>query len=117
MSRYDNFSDSDPILLQSNSSGNSYNFIYAAATSSTAKGNLPFETQMTSVYVSGYNEAGDNVTSTLVGSWTLFPQDEKVVVRLNWPGSTGRYKLTFLLTLNDSSKHERDYAKIEAVNL
>jgi hypothetical protein len=114
---YDDFSDSSPILLQENSAANSYRFKFEAATTAAGKGSIPFSTTINSVIVSGYAEDGTDVSAIMVDSVSLFEDDELVVVKLNYPGDIGRYKLRFLLTLDDSSTWEKDFNRIESVAL
>lgn len=117
MSRYDDFEGNGFILLQSNSSKNSYRFKFEPASTAEGKGAIPYETQMTSVNVSGYFEDGTDVSAVMVDSVQLFDTEDAVVVDLNYPGTEGRYKLRFILTLNDGSIWEKDFNRIEAVSL
>jgi hypothetical protein len=117
MSRYDDFEGTSVILLQENSDGNSYRFKFETPDTEEGKGSLPYDTQISSVTVSGYAEDGTDVSAIMVDSVSLFPQDEVVVVKLNYPGAEGRYKIRFLLSLNDSSTWEKDFNRIESVAL
>ena len=117
MSRYDDFENNDPIILQENSSANSYAFTFPSPTTETGRGSIPFDTAITSVNVSGFFEDGSDFSAAMIQSVNLFPQDDKVVVDLTYPGVEGRFKLRFLLTLTDGSVWERDFNRIESLAL
>jgi len=115
--RYDDFEGSTYIVLQPDSVNNSYRFVFNAALTSTGKGSIPYDTLMTSASVSGYAEDGSDVSAIMIGSVALFASEEAVVVKLVYPGSAGRYKIKFLLTVSDSSVWEKDFNRIEALDL
>ena len=120
MSRYDDFENNEYILLQENSSNNSYQFLFPPADSETGKGSIPYDTQISSVNVSGYFEDGTDYSAQMIQTVNLFPREgviDKVVVDLSYPGINGRFKLTFLLTLTDGSVWEKDFNRIEAIEL
>ena len=120
MSRFDDFENNEYIILQENSSANPYAFLFPPAETETGKGSIPYETEISSVNVSGYYEDGTNYSAAMIQSVNTFPRSgvvDKVVVDLNYPGQEGRFKLRFLLTLTDGSVWEKDFNRIEAVAL
>jgi hypothetical protein len=118
MSRYDDFEGASGVIIQSRSRNNSYRFKFDPPSTQNGKGSIPYGTTVSSATVSGYTEAEVNVSTQLIETISVpTTEDNIVVVRLKYPGSIGRYKLTFLLTLSDGSTWEKDFNRIEAVEL
>jgi len=94
-----------------------YDFKFTICSSSTANdGFLPAGRTISSVNVTGYNESGTDVTSSLIDGTAVLVVDV-VTVPLKWPGTAGRYKLTFEIELDDGQIKEADFDRIFAENL
>ena len=93
-----------------------YTFYFPAASSATANdGFFPYNTTISDVTVNGYDEDGTSCTSALI-SGTPAIVDNKITVTLKYPGTTGRYKIEFVMTLNDGNKDEAEFSNIFAVD-
>lgn len=106
---YDDFVDADPIRLQPGSVANSYAFSFPPAASASAKGAIPFGTNISSVVVTAWKIGGTEAAALINGTPTVL--DNVVTVKLDWVAG-GMYKLNFLLTLDDTSVWEKDYNHI-----
>jgi hypothetical protein len=103
------------IVLQPNTSL-SHTFAFLAASSATANdGFLPYGRTITEVEVNVYTEDGTNVTENMiVGSASI--SDNMVTVRLQYPGIAGRYKIEFILLLDNGETDEDEFLNIFAVD-
>jgi hypothetical protein len=113
----DNFQGSADIELQANEIKVPYSFTFTVCSSATANdGHLPYGTNIASVVVYPYTVAGVAAPALISGTPTVM--SNVVTVKLNWPGTAGTYKLTFVATLDnaDATKIETDFKRIQAVN-
>ena len=105
--------DAGKITLQSGDSIG-YSFKFPIASTSTANdGCVPYGRTISTVDVTAYDEDGDDVTTDLI-SGTPGLVGDTVSVVLKWPGEVGRYKLTFLLTLDNAWQKEVDFKNVYA---
>ena len=108
-----------PIILQPASVSNSYQFEFAAAESSGAKGSIPYGTSVSTATVSGsFAETSEDVSSELISEAPTVLSNI-VTVLLDYPTNSGegKYNLRFILTLDDGSVWEFDFTSIQAVNI
>ena len=110
------FKTNDKIQLQPNDSIG-YDFqVTTCSTSASNDGFIPFDRVVSSVAVSGFAE--DNVTpeNHMVLSTALL--NNIITCVLRYPsGGAGRYRLRFILTLDNGQIKEADFGRIEAQDL
>jgi len=109
--------ESGQIIIQANTNLG-WNFKFPTATSATAKGGIPYGRTISTVSVIAYDEDDSDVTSEMiVGTPSL--DTETVTVRLKYPvtSGVGRYKLTFILTLDNGMTVEFDFKNVYAKNI
>jgi hypothetical protein len=112
---YDDFEGSDYIYLQPSNRKNAYRFTFEPAASINVKGSIPYNTNVSSVSVSGFTDLGVECTSSLIyGTPTL--ASNVVTLKLDYPGEEGDYRLKFVLALDDESIFEKDFRRIKAVD-
>lgn len=113
----DNFQGRKRISLQPNDSAVPYTFTINVCSSTTANdGFIPYGTVVSSVSVKAYNASGTDITDTMIeGTPTV--SNNVVTVNLNYPGATGEYKLTFILTLDSGAVIEADFTRIDAEDI
>lgn len=96
--------------------GDSMGYAFEITVASAANANdgyIPFGTNVASVSVVAYNSDGTDVTSLLiVGTPTV--TSNVINIRLQYPGTNGRYKLTFDLTLDNGWTKEADFGRVIA---
>ncbi len=79
-----------------------------ASTAIANDGSIPFQTGVVSAVVTAEKDDGTDVTSTMInGTPTVL--DDVVNVRIDWPGSVGRFHVKLVLTLDDASEKEFDF--------
>lgn len=113
----DSFLGSAEIILQPNDQRVSYLFTFTVNSSIGANdGFLPYDTNIVSATVNGYTIKGVSIP-TLVDSIDI--TNNQITVYLNYPGSDGKYKITFILVLDNDvvSVVEADYTHIVVKNL
>ena len=113
-----NFKNTDEIVLQPNDDGVIYEFeVTTASSSGSNDGYLAFGRSVSSVAVSAYNEALTTVTDLLDGVATV--TNNLIRQPLQYPSTSGegRYKLTFIMTIDDGSTKEADFFRVYAENL
>lgn len=103
------------IILQPNDADISYKFRAAVCSAEDANdGAIPYNTNVSSVSVTAYDEDGNVVTDLVQGSPSV--SDNVVTITLSYPSTsgTGRYKLTCVMTLNTGTTIEWDYDRVYA---
>jgi len=95
-----------------------FDYEITICSSSTANdGFIPYGTTVSSVNVIAYDKDEEVVTGELIhGTPTI--SENVITTPLKYPETSGdgRYKLTFQLTLSDSSKVEADFDRVVARN-
>jgi hypothetical protein len=94
-----------------------YDFEFTICSSAKANdGFTPFGTTISSVDVTGYNDKNEDVTGDLIDG---IPSELNniVTVTLQYPGTDGRYRLNFVVTLNTGSVKEANFPLIRAVSI
>ena len=113
-----NFQGSDEIILQPNDDGVIYSFNVTTASASGANdGYLAYGRSISSVVVTTYDEEGTLTTDLVDGVAVL---DGNIIRQpLQYPTTSGdgRYKITFVMTLDDSSIKEADFFRVNAESL
>jgi len=109
----DGFVEAEGILLQPNDVRVPYTFAFPICSSQTANdGAVPYGLTIASVAVTGKKINGE-AAAALVGAYLL--GGITVQVNLTWPGASGKYKLTFVLTFSDGTiSKEFDFNRIDA---
>ncbi len=79
-----------------------------ASTAITNDGSIPFSTDVISAVVTAEKDDGTDVTSTMINGVPTVSENV-VLVRIDWPGSVGRFHMKFVLTLSDASEKEFDF--------
>ncbi|MDD5062778.1 MAG: hypothetical protein PHN44_10915 [Candidatus Marinimicrobia bacterium] len=113
----DDFQGTSSITLQANDTKVPYTFTFGVCSSATANdGMIPYGMNVSSIAVTAYNSDGTPNTSLISGTPTV--ASNVVTCKLNWPGATGTYKLTFVVTLDnaDPTKREADFKRIYAID-
>lgn len=113
---YDDFEGSDYIYLQPSNRKNAYRFTFEPASNVNTKGSIPFNTNVASIVVSGFTDLGVDVSTTLIDE-TPNLDDNVVLLKLNYPGTEGDYRLKFVLTLDDGSVFEKDFRRIKVIDI
>lgn len=92
--------------------------VLSCSTSAANDAFIPFGTRVTSFAVSGYAEDGVTVANDMIVSTALQrvkERTDKITVVLKYPAAgAGRYRLEFILTLNNGQTKELDFSRIEA---
>jgi hypothetical protein len=110
------FKTNDKIQLQPNDQIG-YEFqVTSCSTSAANDGFLPFGRSVTSFAVSGYGEDAVTPANDMIQSSALSGQIMTVVLKYPAAGA-GRYRLEFILTLDNGQKKEADFGRIEALDL
>ena len=110
------FKGSSKILIQPNSFSIGFRFHCTTCTSTTANdGMIPWGLEISSVVVTA--KTTDGIAETgLIESTALTTPD--IDLALSWPtNGAGRYKLTFVLTLDNGTLLELDFHRVEARDL
>lgn len=111
------FRGNKKVVIQPGSVDVGFCFHVTTCTSATSNdGAIPFSTTISSVAVSA--KTADGTTDTeLITSTILSTPD--IDLALSWPttNGAGRYKITFILTMSDSSKIEIDFHRIVCEDL
>jgi len=95
-----NFESSKSITLQPGDTEKPYEFKITVCSSSTANdGWIPYNTTVSSVVVTAYDENTDTTVSGMI-SGTPSESENVITVLLNHIDTNGEYYLYFLLTLN-----------------
>jgi len=111
----DHFDGNKSITLQPGDSAVPYTFTYSACSSATANdGSIPFGTEISSVAVKAYNDAGTDVTAQMINASS--ETDNVVSVALNYPSTTGDgcYHIEIILTPDSGAKMEADFVRVYA---
>jgi len=111
----DNFKNNDQIILQPNDDGVIYEFeVTTATTSGSNDGYLAYGRSISSVELKTYNEAGTLIADLLDGSASIV--SNTIYQPLQYPATSGegRYKITFIMTLDDASVKEADFFRVYA---
>lgn len=112
------FKTNNKIVLQPADANITYRFSFPINTSATSgDGNLPYGTTISGIAVSTKTESGTTTTGIIDSS--AISGDDAVNVVMSYPtvAGEGRYHMTFVLTLSDGSTHERNFNRIEAIDL
>lgn len=111
------FRGTSKILIQPNTFSVGYRFHCTTCTSTTSNdGMLPFSTEISSVTATAKTSSGLTDTE-LIESTSLSTPDIDLALSYPSTNGTGRYYLTFILTLSNGSILELDFNRVEAVNL
>lgn len=112
-----NFSTVGQINLQSGDEL-PWEFEIPAASSATEKGAIPYNTTVSSVVVTAYDEDGNDVTTEMI-TGTPTVSDNLITAIIKYPATTGdgRYKLTFACTLNTGRTKQFDFTRVVCKNL
>lgn len=89
------------------------------STATANDGYIPFGTTVSGVSSTVYSETGVDVTSDIVYAGATVSGGQDIKIELKYPTSNGdgRYKLSYLLTLDDTSTKELDFNRIYAKTL
>ena len=109
------FKGTDFISLQPRSVENAYRFDFDPPSSATGRGGIPYGLTISSASVSAAKEDGTDVTSSMIQSSTV-SGDSTVDVRFDWV-EAGKFYITFVLTLSDSSVWEFNFNRVEGKDL
>ena len=113
MVKIPNFKNNEEIVLQPEDADVVYEFeVTTASTSGSNDGYLAYGRSVSSVVVKTYDEGGTEVNDLLDGSATI--TDSTIYQPLQYPSTSGegRYKITFILTLDDASTKEADFFRV-----
>ena len=110
-----NFKSNDEIVLQPNDADVIYEFeITTASTSGANDGYLAYGRSVSSVEVKTYEEDGTEIADLLDGSATIVGNLIRQPLQYPTTSGEGRYKLTFIMTLDDASVKEADFFRVYA---
>jgi hypothetical protein len=111
-----NFTTNNNIILQPNDSGLEHQFKVTVSTSITANdGIIGYGRSVSSISITAHKDDGTSETGML-GAATLLAN--VITLPLSYPsGGVGRYHIRFVCTLDDGSKKELDFNRVEAKNL
>ena len=95
-----------------------WEFQIPPADSATEKGGIPYDSNVSSVDVIAYNSDGDDVTDDLI-SGTPTVTNNIIYATFKYPvlNGDGRYKVTFLCTLDTGFTRQFDFGRVIAKNL
>jgi len=103
------------ITLQPTTSGVVYRFKVEAHSSVDANDKwLPYNATITDVDVYAYDDDGVDVTDQIVISATVATNIVTITLKYPTTAGAGRYSLEMRYTLNDESKDEIDFGRVEA---
>ena len=88
--------------------------VTVCSTATANDGYIPFSTTVSGVSATVYSETGVDVTSDIVYASATISGGQDVKIELKYPSTygDGRYKLSYLLTLSDTSTKELDFNRI-----
>jgi len=110
-----NIQGNKKIEIQPNDDKKAYGFTVTVCSAIGADdGFLPYGRTISSYTLKAYkyDETGTDASADLIDSSSR--SNFVITVSLQWPttNGAGRYRLTFVLTLDDGSKHEFDYGRV-----
>lgn len=114
----DSFQGVADIILQPGDATVPYTFTFAACSSTTANdGSIPYNTTISSVAVTAFDEEGSDVTSQMVASESNTTTTETINLKYPATAGAGRYSLEMLVTLDSGAVMEFDFTRIYAEDI
>ena len=114
-----NFKGNSSIIIQPGDSNIPYAFQISVCSSTTANdGYIPYGTSVSSVVVTATTDDDDRtVVDDIIDNYTV--NNNIITVYMSYPSTSGdgRYRLRFLLTLDNGSIIEADFGRIRAKNI
>jgi hypothetical protein len=109
------FQGNDDIVVQPGTSKYPYEFEVTVCSAVGANdGFLPFGRTISSVVVTAHKHGPAILVDTELIEGTPTEVDQIITVKLNYPTTNGRgrYKLEFVMTLDDGSTEEADFGRV-----